>query len=59
MKKPIYNEVERYEMRNFDCALTAFRKLNIAVLHIKRAIDREMLPILNKINSQLEKLRND
>jgi len=41
MKKPIYNSIERWEMQS-DSTLTAFRKLNLAVLHLLRSFDETM-----------------
>jgi hypothetical protein len=45
MKKPLYNSQERWEMREIDCTITAFRKLNLAVLHLCRQIHREFVII--------------
>mgnify|MGYP003133214815 CR=1 FL=1 len=33
---------ERREMREIDCSITAFRKLNLAILHLCRQIHREI-----------------
>ena len=45
MKKPLYNSQERWEMRKLDSAITAFRKLNLAVLHLLRQIHKEFVVI--------------
>ena len=41
MKRPLYNMHERWEMQH-DTTITALRKLNLAVLDLRRQIDREL-----------------
>jgi len=43
MKRPLYNMTERWEIREIDCSITAFRKLSLAILHLRRQIDRELI----------------
>ena len=40
MKHPLYNAQERLEMREIDCTITAYRKLNLATLAFIREMDR-------------------
>ena len=41
MKRPILNESQRYEMQ-FNCTQTAFIKLHIEMLKVKREIERSI-----------------
>jgi hypothetical protein len=49
MKKPIYNNQERWEIREIDCMITAGRKLNIASLHLRRLFQMEIDKFFNYI----------
>ncbi len=58
MKEPIYNSLERYQIRNIESTLTAYRKLNIAVLHFRREIYRSFVKYLKnqKLQNFIESL---
>jgi hypothetical protein len=49
MEKPIYNRVERWEIREINCTITAGRKLNIAVLHLLRLFQIEIDNFFNYV----------
>jgi hypothetical protein len=51
MKKPLYNELERWQMRNIECTSSSFMLLNIAWLRFAKSlnIDNKLDNILNYI----------
>jgi len=46
MKRPLYNINKRWEMQA-DTTLTAFRKLNLVILHLRREIHKGLIIFLN------------
>jgi hypothetical protein len=52
MKKPIFNMVERLEMRETDCTIVELRKLVLATNHIRRDFQRALENIFNLKNEQ-------
>jgi hypothetical protein len=49
MKRPLFNMQERWEMKE-DSALTAIRKLRLAVLHLRREIHRDLLKLFSAVS---------
>ena len=49
MKKPLYNSQERWEIRELDCTITSFRKLNIAVLRLLREFEITLVELVEFI----------
>lgn len=49
MKKPLLNERERLEMQ-YDSMLADFYKLRLAISHLRREIERNMLKLIKSLN---------
>jgi len=54
MKKPIYNCQDRKEIREIDCTLTAFKKLNLALLHLLRDFENNFKNMYQFISTKKE-----